>query len=470
MRIIDRFTRDEVSAKIWWPLTLLCLVALVLTIPGSNRAVERVRTDTAAEAAAFSADVLQPLIAGGAAVDELTVVAQQRVASDPRLSAVRIWGTDHRLVVSSSRTEQVGSGEALNDGDIDAAVEQGSLWVVTDRSATGDQGPTTYYAYTSIPVTGGTLVTQFEAVDATLLADVHRDWMWYRITLAATLLLFLALAALSMREPIAPIGAKVPFYPTSVPRWLEVMDVDRAVALEQAGDRAKDRVAGLQQRLEESERLRLKAEGQLQQALTSLSAAGRPAPGPVAMPSPIAPAVGRHAKRPTPEAATAAVAAVEETKKRKPAKPAAAAKRAPAIEEPPVVEPITADVSISMEATPLPEPPAEPAPLIEPVAIIDEDIEIVATSELEHDVGGWPEVVVHPDPELARVPASAHGSTFVESDQGSARDVLNRLVPPVPAADPAADPSEMRARLARTAALKKPGSKERQEEREGLQD
>jgi hypothetical protein len=56
------------------------------------------------------------------------------------------------------------------------------------------------------------------------------------------------------------------------------------------------------------------------------------------------------------------------------------------------------------------------------------------------------------------------------SGPDDATDVLHRLVPE--AESPAAldDPRDLRARLARTAALKKPGSRERKEEREALQD
>ncbi len=447
MRFIDRFTRDEVSAKVWWPLALLCLVALVGTIPAANRAADQVRNETAARVAAFSTDVLQPLITAGATSEQLTAAAQQQIAGDPRLTAVRIWGGDHLLVISSSRTDQLDSGEALNDADIDAAVSAGAIWIVTDRLATGDVGPTTYFAYAPIPVTGSTLVTQFEAPDATLLADVHDDWMYYRITLGVAFLLLLSFAGLSMREPIAPIGAKVPFYATSVPRWLQVIDVDRAVALEQAGGRAKDRVAGLQQKLDESERLRLKAEGQLQQALASRNLAGRGAPSP-AVPD-AASAAASAVARPTPEAATAAVAAAA-TKRQKSA---------------PAPAPVTVQPAV-IEAAPMPEPPVVTMPEVEPVTVLEDDIEIVATPQATHDAGGWPEVVVLPDAQPAHMAITSPGVRYAESEPASAREVLDRLVQPTVVPDPADDPSVMRAKLARTAALKKPGSKERQEERE----
>jgi hypothetical protein len=68
-----------------------------------------------------------------------------------------------------------------------------------------------------------------------------------------------------------------------------------------------------------------------------------------------------------------------------------------------------------------------------------------------------------PDPQPAKVAAPAgHGP---DSDD-AVLDVLHRLVPESETAEPRPDPGDLRARLARTAALKKPGSRERQEERD----
>jgi hypothetical protein len=75
-----------------------------------------------------------------------------------------------------------------------------------------------------------------------------------------------------------------------------------------------------------------------------------------------------------------------------------------------------------------------------------------------------PEVVVVPSPAPTPVAAKA------VAGPDDATDVLHRLVPEGDSPQPLSDPADLRARLARTAALKKPGSRERQEEREALQD
>lgn len=52
--MLDRFTLDEVSAKIWWPLAMVALVALVLTVPAANHAADRARRESAARAIVLS--------------------------------------------------------------------------------------------------------------------------------------------------------------------------------------------------------------------------------------------------------------------------------------------------------------------------------------------------------------------------------------------------------------------------------
>jgi hypothetical protein len=343
--------------------------------------------------------------------------------------------------------------------------------VVSDRLPTGDAGPVTYYAYSAIKGAAGPMVTQFEAPDATLLADVHRFWLAFRIAVAVAALLLLALAGLSMREPVAKIGTEVPFYPESVPPWLAVIDVDRAVALEQAGDRAKDRLTNLQQRLDESERMRHAAEGELQQALTALSARR-------GMPVPNAATLGKPAgapRQPTPEAAAAAVAAAAASAKAAKTRRARRAEPEPVEEKPepaktkskpkPVRTEPTPAVAARAEPVVIPEPvvEAEPVSIPDPVMPQPPVTDPEPTAVPEH-ADAWPEVVVLPDPEPARQGAVAAGSP--DSD-ATVLDVLNRLVEPVGDPGPAGDDvGDMRARLARTAALKKPGSRERREERE----
>ena len=69
---------------------------------------------------------------------------------------------------------------------------------------------------------------------------------------------------------------------------------------------------------------------------------------------------------------------------------------------------------------------------------------------------GWPEVVVVPS-------AAARPVSVAPPADESAVDMLNRMVEPVEVPRAGNDPSVLRSKLARTAALKKPGSRERRD-------
>ncbi|HEX6844510.1 MAG TPA: hypothetical protein VF235_05280, partial [Actinomycetota bacterium] len=62
--MFDRFTRDEVSAKVWWPFALLLIVLLVLSFPLRNSLVESARDEGTADAVALVQQVVSPVLAG----------------------------------------------------------------------------------------------------------------------------------------------------------------------------------------------------------------------------------------------------------------------------------------------------------------------------------------------------------------------------------------------------------------------
>jgi len=488
MRFIDRFTRDDVSAKVWWPFTMLLLVALVLTFPGEHRAIDARHRATAAADAALAARVIAPLLANapnGAVTDDLSgqlteEVRDEILVNDARIRAIRLWDASHKVVWSSVASEQVGVANALNDSDIDAAVAAAGAptWVTTDRSPDNAPSPTRYYAY----AVQGTapLVAQFEYRDSELTSDIRFSWLGYQIVLVLGFLVALAFALFSMREPKARIGTGVAFYPESVPANLAVMDGERATAIEQAGDRIKERVSGLQQKLDESEAARRRAEGDLQQALAALNTPGHrmpvpqrviepPAPVPALTPEPVVVEREPVAAVPGPDVAEPEVVTAVAPE------PVIAEAPAPVVEEPVVAVP-----EPPAEPKPKPKPRARPKPRAEPAppprvpeqvlspdpvviapqpekapepTIVPEPAPEPATAAVEETT--WPEVVVVPELQPAE--------NAPPSGQETASQLLDRLVEPVDPHETADDASDLRARLARTAAIKKPGSKERRE-------
>jgi hypothetical protein len=510
MRFIDRFTRDEFSAKVWWPFTMVLLVLFVLTFPGEHRAVDARHRETAAVDAALSQRVIQPNLESapastpitGTLSDALTEeVHDEILVNDDRIKAVRIWSVDHFLQWSYP-PGALDSAHWLNDDDIDAATAAAGAptWLVAHRTPTNEPGPATFYSYTAIGARP--LIASFEYRDSSLTSDVRASWLGYQIAIGLGLLLAFGLSLLSMREPLAEIGTGVPFYPGSVPQDLTLMEVDRAVAIEQAGDRFKERTASLQHKLEASEAARLRAEGRLQQALAVLAQPGRRSRMPVPEPTPVAQQVVKVPRsepkvaQPKPEPEAVVVARVQRvpgpqgrslvpkkdrvsrrTSKRKPvAVPAPKPVPPRAVVEVPPPEPIVEAPEPAPQRpivgapeparqepvveTPQPEPapivpPPEPAPIDPPPdPIIRPEPDPVEVAKVEpSDDGGSPEVVVVPELQPVGTPAGPE----------LASDLLDRLVEPVPEHGSTEAPRDLRAKLARTAALKKPGSKERRE-------
>ena len=476
MRFIDRFTLDDVSAKVWWPFAMVLLVLFVLTFPAEHRAVAARHRDTAALDAALGERLIQPNVASAPA--SLPIVGSQSdllneevhdeiLVNDTRIRAVRLWSPQHFLLWSSLR-EPLDS-RFLNDAQIDAAIAAvgGPTWVVTKRTPTNQPGPATFSSYTAIG--GQPFVAQFEYRDAALTSDVRASWLGYQIAIGLGLLLVLTLSLLSMREPAAEIGTGVPFFAGSVPEDLALIEVDRAVAIEQSCDRIKERLASLQHKLEVSEAARLRAEGRLQQALAALAQPGRRSVMPVPQPTPgevvevpefdalVAPepepvVVAQAKPAPAPRGRSLVPAKKKERAPRRTPKPRPVAVPAPKPSAPkPVVEtpqPEPAPIVPPPDPVPAPEPMPTPGPITTP------EPEPVPVAKAEPaDPGGRPEVVVVPALEPARASAGPE----------SASDLLDRLVEPVADRGPSDAANDLRAKLARTAAIKKPGSKERRE-------
>jgi len=536
MRFIDRFTRDEFSAKVWWPFTMVLLVLFVLTFPAEHRAVDARHRETAVVDAALTRRVILPSVPPSASSsitgplgDVLTEkVNDEILVNDPRIGAVRIWSPQHVLLWSDPHGA-LDSAQWLNDDDIDAATAAAGAptWLVAHRTPTNEPGPATFYSYTAFGSYAGfgaqPLIASFEYRDGPLTSDVRASWLGYQIAIGLGMLLAFGLSLLSMREPLAEIGTGVPFFPGSVPEDLTLMEVDRAVAIEQAGDRIKERTASLQHKLEASEAARLRAEGRLQQALAALAQPGRRSRMPVPKPTPVAQQVVKVPRsepivaqpepepivaQPEPEPEAVVVARVQRvpgpqgrslvpkkdrvsrrTSKRRPvAAPAPKpispkpvveapqpepvveapepAPQRPVVEKPkpalqrPVVETPEPAPQRPVVETPQPEPapivpPPEPAPIVPPPdPIITPEPDPVEVAKVEpSDDGGSPEVVVVPELQPVGTPAGPE----------SASDLLDRLVEPVPEHGSTEAPRDLRAKLARTAALKKPGSKERRE-------
>ena len=132
MRFIDRFTLDDVSAKVWWPFAMVLLVLFVLTFPAEHRAVAARHRDTAAVDADLSQRVIEPNVASALASSSITgsqsavlaeEVRDEILVNDTRIRAVRIWSPQHFLLWSS--VHEALDSASLNETDINAAIAAG---------------------------------------------------------------------------------------------------------------------------------------------------------------------------------------------------------------------------------------------------------------------------------------------------------------------------------------------------------
>ena len=282
MRLIHRFTRDDISAWVWWPLAIGLTALCLLTIPGEHRAVDRARFAVADPAVEVADRVLSPMLDRVGEVseplDDATAHAfrdaiRDQVMSGPGIQVARLWTPDGRMVWSSVTRAPLGSSDALNDGEIaEAAAAPGSpVQFVTDRTLDGGQGVPTLQTYVGLGEGDRSVaVVQFEAApNDTLVGPTQELWTGYRIVLGVAAGIVLMLALLSLRAPVAPIGAGVPFFPESLPRGMAVLDARRARELEEAGAMARARIARIGARLQESERQRQRLVSEVQRILAA---------------------------------------------------------------------------------------------------------------------------------------------------------------------------------------------------------
>ena len=109
-----------------------------------------------------------------------------------------------------------------------------------------------------------------------------------------------------------------------------------------------------------------------------------------------------------------------------------------------------------LESQPIPAVEPEPAAIVEPLVGPELDLVELPESEFLTSTTPWAEL----DEEIDYDDGGS-GDDHAEDDGESALDVLLRMVEPIETVTEVDDPGALRAALARTAARKKPGNRER---------
>jgi len=465
MSPVERFTRDGASKYVWAALALVALIGLAYAITAGRRAVDDERATSQERAVRYVEQVLAPRIQGhdlGAPIQGLDAAVRRSILSDTRVSRVRVWSADGTLLFSTDGSDRPGSNAGLNDPLLRVAEREGAITRSDFSDSGGVDDPERSLLRTYLPL-GITAVAEVDQTDAGTVGPVRTEWLSFQILAGGMLLLFLIMIGLSLREPIEPINVGVPFADSSIPAGFSLIDDDRLHAVHEVYRLASERVARLQEKLDESEEARRKLEGEIQQVL---SKAGASAPRPAAVSAP--PAVEPPARTPAPPAPEPTVVQVPDSDvvvtsphggawAAAPAGPLARAARdqktVPVTsrkKKPAAINPRRAPKELSEK--PQPETPAAPPP---------EAAKPRPAPEPERKAAVVPAPAVKPAPVAARAPAPSSPAPQVDeaTAHAAALETFIRLTESDrrPHDTTTVDQGAVRAALARTAARKKPG-------------
>jgi hypothetical protein len=480
MSPVERFTRDEASKYVWAGVALVALLGLVYAITTSDRAMGDERAVSQARAVRYVEQVIDPPLESRGLVEPilgpsaLEGSVRRSILSDPRVSRVRIWSGEGVLLFSTDQSDRPGSDAGLLDPLLGEAVREGPITRSDLSDSGGSDDPERSLLRTYVPV-GPTGVAEIDQTDAGTVGPVRTAWFRYQVLAAGVLLLLLVMIGLSLREPIEPINAGVPFADTSIPAGFSLIDDDRLHAVHEVYRLASERVARLQEKLREAEEARRGLEGYIQQVLSKAEgsaprppatvpaapAAAEPAPAPepaivqvpdseVVVTSPQGGARAAAPAGPLARAARDQKTVPETSRKKKPAavKPKRAPKKLDETPEPeksvapppPAAKPHLAPEPERKEAAAVITPVAKPAPAPKPAASAPAPAPVAAREPRPAPRSPAPQV------DDAKAHAAAL-ETFIRLTESNRQP---HDATPV-------DQGAVRAALARTAARKKPG-------------
>jgi hypothetical protein len=298
MSPVERFTRDEASKYVWAGLALVALIGLVYAITTSGRAVSDERAAAQDRAVGYVNQVIAPQLQGDPLLEPIKSPAldeavHRAILPDSRVSRVRIWSVGERLLFSTDQSDRLRSAAGLLDPLLSEAASEGPITGSDLSDSGGADDPERSLLRTYVPV-GTTGVAEIDQTDGGTVGPVRTAWFRYQVLAAGVLLLLLVMIGLSLRDPIEPINAGVPFAHSSIPAGFSLIDDDRLHAVHEVYRLASERVARLKEKLAEAEGARRGLEGYIQQRLSKVGAsASHPATAapPVAAPPVAAPPV-----------------------------------------------------------------------------------------------------------------------------------------------------------------------------------
>jgi len=251
MRIVERFTRDRASRFIWGGLTLACALGLVFALQGEQRALDdeisAANTRTARYANTVVYDIATSPTLSSTEVEfrfrDMLVAAQAEVFTDPTVARMRLWDLDGVLRFSTDQPRgSIGAVQVEDERVVAASREGSSSFTQTTEpftpATTGRDGEPTRLLQTFVPLTVPDRIDPLGAVQIDYLYDrlvenARDPWLQFQVLFAGLLGLFALLTVLSLRRPLTrtervPVAA----LPAPAPATEEVsaQDADEGAA------------------------------------------------------------------------------------------------------------------------------------------------------------------------------------------------------------------------------------------------
>ena len=223
MDMIDRFTRDKVSRFVWGGLAIGCLVMLIFAGRGEPRSLEE-EVDAARERSlSYVSGVMVGQVTAAPGSSELdfyyrdlyTALRGSVFAPDPTVARVRLFDANSILLMTTDDPRRVRSVQ-VDDPDVAAALEGtiGSKTVVQAFSlgTSGPGGDDVELLQTFVPLRmpdriGPAGVVQIDYFMDRLRTEAEGPWPELMWTFGILSILCLGMTALSLRAPSQTVGA-----------------------------------------------------------------------------------------------------------------------------------------------------------------------------------------------------------------------------------------------------------------------
>ena len=141
----------------------------------------------------------------------------------------------------------------MNDQLLDR-VASGDTFTSSDISDTGGASDPERSLLRSYVPLGSSVVAEVDQSDAGTVAIARTEWRYYQLLAGGLVVLFLVIAALSLRDPVEPINAGVPFAASSIREGYSLIDDERLHAVNEVYRLSNERVSNLQTKLSPSPR------------------------------------------------------------------------------------------------------------------------------------------------------------------------------------------------------------------------